>query len=185
MRRRDAERSKEMNVLESLSKNEIKELLNKGWMTHDAMWFASCFQQLGIEKANELNLSAIALASIIEAKRIRNALGMKGQAIDSFDKMLRFFEGAAALVIPAFMKVTFGSPEKNVIRWRWEDGECFAYKGLCQLGAIEQYHCGVIYRIVCWLRTLDIRFDVDPSIEGCLMHRTGECEGEFRFYFEK
>jgi hypothetical protein len=174
-----------MNEIENLTKNELKELLNKGWMTHDAMWFASAFQQLGIEKANELNLSAIALASIIEAKRIRNALGMKGQAIDTFDKTLQFFEGAAALVIPKFMKVSFGSPEKNVIWWRWEDGQCFAYKGLCQLGAIERYQCGVIYRIVCWLRTLDIQFDVEPAIDGCLMHQTGKCEGRFRFHFEE
>ena len=59
------------------------------------------------------------------------------------------------------------------------------YKGLCQLGAIEKYQCGVIHRIVCWLRTLDIRFEQDPPIKGCLMHETGRCEGEFRFCFDE
>ena len=33
-----------------LEKNELKELLNKNWMTHDAMWFYNCLQECGIEK---------------------------------------------------------------------------------------------------------------------------------------
>lgn len=33
-----------------LQKNELKELLNKGWMTHDAMWFYNCLQEFGIER---------------------------------------------------------------------------------------------------------------------------------------
>jgi len=28
-----------------LEKKELKELLNKNWMTHDAMWFYNCLQE--------------------------------------------------------------------------------------------------------------------------------------------
>ena len=29
-----------MNLIDKLDKNELINLLNKGWMTHDAMWFS-------------------------------------------------------------------------------------------------------------------------------------------------
>jgi hypothetical protein len=32
----------------SLSKNQLKEIINKNWMTHDAMWFYNCLQEFGI-----------------------------------------------------------------------------------------------------------------------------------------
>lgn len=41
-----------MNALERLEKKEIKEILSKGWITHDAMWFAHALKDLGIEKTN-------------------------------------------------------------------------------------------------------------------------------------
>jgi len=56
----------------SLSKNELKEILNKNWMTHDAMWFYNCLQEFGIEKTNKINKAAVrdmAAIEINESKR--------------------------------------------------------------------------------------------------------------------
>jgi hypothetical protein len=166
-------------ALELLSKKEIKELLSKGWITHDAMWFASTYQKLGIEKTNELNLSAVALMSAFEVGRIRKALRMQDVEIDTFEKLCRFFEQAMDLILPEFMQAEFAFPRANVIYWKWKTGQCFAYKGLKRIGAaaLEGYRCGVMYRIQCWLRELDIRFRMDPPVDGCLMHQTGRCEG--------
>jgi len=166
-----------MNALESISKKDIKELLSKGWMTHDAMWFAACYQQLGIVKTNELNLSAVALMSGFEVARIRKAIGMQDVEIDSFEKLCCFFERAMDLILPEFMQAEFGFPGKNVIRWKWKKDQCFAYKGLKRIGALDGYRCGVMYRIECWLRALNVRFRLDPPVEGCLMHHRGSCEG--------
>ena len=59
----------------SLSKNELKEILNKNWMTHDAMWFYNCLQEFGIEKTNKINKAAIRDMAAIEIKRIQKAVG--------------------------------------------------------------------------------------------------------------
>jgi hypothetical protein len=59
----------------SLSKNELKEILNKNWMTHDAMWFYNCLQEFGIEKTNKINKAAIRDMAVIEIKRIQKAVG--------------------------------------------------------------------------------------------------------------
>ena len=42
-----------------LPPDELKELLIKGWMTHDGMWFYHCLQECGIEKTNRINKAAI------------------------------------------------------------------------------------------------------------------------------
>jgi len=172
-----------MSALERISKKDLKELLNQGWMTHDAMWFVSCYQRFGIETTNELNLSAIALMSSIEVGRIRRAIGMDKVEIDTFEKMCRFVKEAMDLVLPEFMQAEFAFTAKNRMRWKWKEGQCFAYKGLKRIGALENYRCGVMYRIECWLRAMDIRYTIDPPVEGCLMHTRGSCEGEFRFFF--
>ena len=59
----------------SLSKNELKEILNKNWMTHDAMWFYNCLKECGIEKTNKINKAAIRDMAAIEIKRIQKAVG--------------------------------------------------------------------------------------------------------------
>ena len=51
-----------------------------------------------------------------------------------------------------------------------------------QIGAIDGYRCGVMYRIECWLEALGIRYSMDPRIDGCLMHEKGACEGEIRVF---
>lgn len=73
----------------SLSKNELKEILNKGWMTHDAMWFYHCLQECGIEKTNKINKATIRDMATIEINRLQKALGE--QNFDSFDKFKQFF----------------------------------------------------------------------------------------------
>lgn len=66
-----------MNGLASLEKNEIKELLSKGWITHDAMWFFHALQEVGIEKTNRINRAAAESMSLIEVARLKKALGFK------------------------------------------------------------------------------------------------------------
>jgi hypothetical protein len=59
-----------------LEKNELKELLNKGWMTHDAMWFLNCMKECGIEQTNKINKAAVRDMAAIEIKRHQKALGV-------------------------------------------------------------------------------------------------------------
>ena len=53
-----------MTLMEKLTRHEIKELLGKCWITHDAMWFAHSLFTHGIDEANRLNRAAIKSMSI-------------------------------------------------------------------------------------------------------------------------
>jgi len=173
-----------MGVLDGIEKTDIRDLLGKGWLTHDGLWFFHTCRELGIERANTLNLAAIKSLAPIEVERAKQILGMGQEKINDFDRLMDFLLAALELTLPdsVFRKSRFSSPSKDVLRWEWEKGQCFAYKGMKQIKAIDGYRCGVMYRIECWLEALGIRYSMHPRIDGCLMHETGACEGEIRVF---
>jgi hypothetical protein len=54
--------------MKTLEKDELKEILIKNWMTHDAMWFYHCLQECGINKTNKINKAAVRAMGIIDQK---------------------------------------------------------------------------------------------------------------------
>jgi Family of unknown function (DUF6125) len=174
-----------MGVLAGIEKTEIRDLLAKGWLTHDGMWFYQTCQEFGIEKANALNKAAIKSLAPIEIERTKRILGIDKGRFDTFDELMDFMLAALEVTLPdsVFKKINFSSPLKDRIHWDWESGQCFAYKGMKQIGAIDRYRCGVMYRIECWLEALGIKYSMHPRIDGCLMHEKGVCEGEIQVFF--
>ncbi len=175
-----------MSVLDRIEKAEIRNLLGKGWLTHDGMWFYHAWRELGIEQANALNRSAIKSLAPIEIDRAMRVLGVEKESLVEFDRFFDFLLKALELTLPDSVskKMQFSSSENN-LRWNWESGQCFAYKGMKQIGAIDGYRCGVIYRITCWLEALGLQCSMRPEIDGCLMHENGECEGEIQVFLNK
>ncbi|MEW6079088.1 MAG: DUF6125 family protein [Thermodesulfobacteriota bacterium] len=168
-----------MNGLESLEKNDIKELLSKGWITHDAMWFLHSLKEVGMEKTNRINRLAVESMAAIEVARLKKALGFEKETVTSFDDLVEFLSRAMDLVLARFMRFKVDTPARNVIHWEMEKDACFAYKGISGMGVIDQYHCGVLYRIENWLRGLGVAYEMRPPVTNCLMHATGECKGDF------
>jgi hypothetical protein len=164
-----------------LGKHELKELLNKNWMTHDAMWFRNCLQEFGIEKTNQLNKAAIRDMSAMEIKRIQKAVG--AAQINTFDEFKRFFDIAMEIATGKFMKYKYSMPAKNWLHGEWES--CFAYEGMKALGVSDRYECGLLFRINTWLTTLGIKYEIEPKLTGCMMHTAGKCVWDYRFFFEK
>lgn len=171
-----------MSSSTELNKENIIDLLNRCWMTHDGMWFYHCLREFGIAKANEMNKSAIKSLAPLEIDRIKKALGIE-KRIENFQEFKKIFMSASNLFIPAFMNVTLTFPKENFLHWEFVPGNCFAYKGIKRIGAIDQYECGVIYRLQCWFDSLEIKYDVKPRIRHCMMLDNGKCAGEFEFNF--
>ncbi|MBU2489478.1 MAG: hypothetical protein KKA60_08815 [Proteobacteria bacterium] len=171
-----------MSTLESIGKEDLKELLNLGWMTHDGMWFYHCLKDLGLEATNRLNLSAVDSLALFEIPRMRKALGFEKERIETMAELEAFINGAFDLIMPRFMRFTHAFVPPNRMTWKWEDGQCFAYKGVRRLGVAEDYRCGVMRRIDRWFELLGVPF-TGPGVDRCLMHHTGSCGGEYVFHF--
>jgi hypothetical protein len=175
-----------VGVLNKIEKREIRDLLGKGWLTHDGMWFYHTYQELGIEKANTLNKAAIKSLAPIEIERIKKVLGIGGEKIGTFEELKDFMLEALEMVLPnsVFEKFRFRASSKDFLQWEWKSGECFAFKGMMQIGIIDGYRCGVMYRIECWLEALGIKYSINPKIDKCMMRETGVCLGEIRVIFD-
>lgn len=170
-----------MREAKNLLQKETVDLLNKCWMTHDGMWFFHCLQEFGIETTNIINKSAIKSLSSIEIIRVMKTLDCI-KPIEDFNEFKKFFEEAANLMIPDFMNVKFSYPDNSKMAWEFNQNKCFAYAGIKKLGVIEQYECGVLYRIKCWLDELGIKHIFIPEIGKCHMHVHGDCSGEIQLF---
>ncbi len=160
----------------------MKELLVKCWMTHDGMWFLNAYLILGMKQANRLNKAAIKSLAKIESARVRKALGKENEIVDSFDKVKDFIDNGFSVLKGDFMNFEYSFLEKNVMHW--EMRRCFAYEGINKLGKIDEYECGVLYRVMCWLDSLKVKHTMKPRVKGCLKASGGECVGDCIFEFD-
>jgi hypothetical protein len=172
-----------MNTVDRMTRDEIIELLNRSWMTHDGMWFYHCFQECGIETANRLNKAAIQSMAPMEIARMKQALGIAGDKIETFEAFRDFFAQAGKLCIPPFMNGTMDTSRENVLHWEFAPKNCFAYKGMKRIGAIDRYECGVIYRLACWFDAMGLTYKATPEITACRMLSGDTCGGDFVFDF--
>jgi hypothetical protein len=168
-----------MRTYVDLSRDELRDLLNRSWMTHDAMWFYNCVQAVGIEKTNPINRAAVRSMAQVEAKRIKKALGSGD--ISGFDDLISFIENGFQILRGEFMKFELSFPEKN--RMHLEVPRCFAYEGVKALGVIDGYECGIFDRACGWFEALGVSYEMRPAVRGCLMHAAGKCSVDFIFDF--
>ena len=91
-----------MSALKRFSKDALRDLLVTGWMTHDAMWFASSARLCGIERTNVVNRGAVKAMAEVEGQRLHKALA--AGPIDSFEELRRFLGDAFDLVRTPFIK---------------------------------------------------------------------------------
>jgi hypothetical protein len=171
-----------MKSTQDLTPKEITDLLHKGWMSHDGMWFYHCLREFGIEKANKLNKAAIQSLAPLEMKRLKKLLG--GERIETFEEFKHFLTGGFELLLADFMSARMSFPEKNVFHWEFVPQQCFAYKGMQNMGVIEDYECGVVYRVSCWIDSLGIQYTIDPPVGKCMMHAKGYCAGDFLLHLK-
>lgn len=170
-----------MDVLDNLSKHEIREFFSRGWITHDAMWYLHCVNSFGVEKTNEINKSAVKSMAEIEIKRIRKILGYDFEKVENWEQMKKIIIEIFSLVKADFMDLSIEFSEENVFRGGMKS--CFAYEGITKMGLADKYSCGIFVRLLSWFDGLGVKYKMDPDFQGCLMHQKGKCSIDFRFYF--
>ncbi|MFX1480229.1 MAG: DUF6125 family protein, partial [Promethearchaeota archaeon] len=170
-----------MTLFDILDKHQLKELLVKCWMTHDASWFFNCVKELDIDTANKLNKAAIKSLAAIEVQRIKIALGLENVKIETFNQLKNYINDAFSVIKGDFMNFDYTFPEKN--RLHWEMKKCFAFEGMKRFGLKGKYECGVLYRVSCWLDVLGIPHKIEPKFEECLLYSKEKCSGDITFYF--
>ena len=103
-----------MDLMEKLDKKEIREFFSKNWMTHDAMWFGSVMQELGAEKANEINKGAVKAMGGVEIKRILKLMGKpKDAVITTFEELKEIIDAIYTLNPPEGLQKKYDEEQQR------------------------------------------------------------------------
>ncbi len=172
-----------MRSFEDIGKEEIRDLLAKGWLTHDGAWFLSACNEYGVKEANRMNKAAIKTMVPFEVQRLKQIMACDSSQLTNAAEIAQFMEEGMRLILPesVLSKYHFNIESQNILQWEWEKDECFAYKGMSRAGVIDGYECGVMYRIECWFESLRLKFKSDIKLDSCQMHTKGYCRGRFIF----
>lgn len=83
-----------MSAIDQLSREKLLEIAKnfaKNWLAHDGLWFQAVEKAYGLERAIQLDAEAWGLFSPIEAKRIKEFLGLQdGGGLDALKTALDY-----------------------------------------------------------------------------------------------
>lgn len=168
-----------MKTYDEISKDEIRELLNANWITHDAMWFSNSVKINGVIDTNEINKKAARMMAKIEAKRLKEVLDTGNPK--SFQELKLFLLTSFEIIRGSFMKFELMFQDSGIFIMNVP--QCFAYIGVKRLGVIDHYDCGIVERILGWFDELEVSYRLQPDFGGCLKHSTGQCAFQFEITF--
>ncbi len=170
-----------MDPLQKLDKEQLRDLICRCWMTHDAMWVYHTLQAVGIEKMNSINKGACRSMAQLEALRLSKALGFTPEDARTRKGFQAMFGEMFALIKAGFMDAVTEFREDGSLYMAWN--RCFAYEGMVKLGVIKDYRCGIFDRVEGWFDAFGVKYEVDPKIDGCMMHTDGRCNRTYTFTF--
>ena len=166
--------------LQTLGQRQVRDLLLKNWMTHDALWYGEAILKLGMAEASPMNIRVCRALGRIECKRLMRMVGAVSP--EDMDQYRALFEVVRDIFVPDFMKLEIEYPghDTQVVKI----SECFAHKGMEKLGVLAEYECGIFERIEGWFDAMGLRYTRTPDLSRCLKYTEGACTVTVKFHFE-
>jgi Family of unknown function (DUF6125) len=154
----------------SLSSEMEKDLLVKGWMSHDARWFMAVTQHFGIDVANRMNQFVCREIGRVEMKRYMKILGLS--ASKDINEYLNLNKDAMSL---------YGH---GLTEYEMHLKRCFAYENIVKAGIKDQYECGILARIQGWIDAQGLEHELTPPLGKCMMVLGKECSYTIKLKFD-
>jgi hypothetical protein len=164
----------------AINQNQLKDMLLRNWLTHDALWYAEVAAKLGMAEASPMNLRVCRKLGRIEFKRLMNAADALPPK--NFTVYRELFELGKGVFVPEFIAIQIDYPGNSVQVFRVS--ECFAYNGMKKLGLLSEYECGIFERIEGWFDAMGLRYTRTPDLRRCLKFKGEECRITVQFHFE-
>ena len=147
-----------------LSFDTQKDLLIKGWMSHDARWFMAVAQRYGIHEANRLNQLVCRNIGEVEMKRFMKASHLS--APREIHEFLDIQRSAISLYGPDLVEFEIEILDKR--SYRMHLMRCFAHENILKAGIEDRYECGIFARIQGWIDALDLKHELQPPLGRCM-----------------
>jgi len=158
-------------MLSPLSFDTQKDLLVKGWMSHDARWFMAVTQHFGIDAANRLNQFVCREIGQVEMKRLMKSLVLSPPK--DINEYLNFKKEALSLYGPDLIDYEIKILDHQSYEMHLK--RCFAYENIVRAGIKDQYECGIFARIQGWIDAQGLDHKLAPPLGKCMMVLGKEC----------
>ena len=163
----------------SLSFEAEKDLLIKGWMSHDARWFMAVANHFGMGAANRLNRSVCRELGRVEMKRYMKILGLSPAT--NLDEYLTLKKAAFSLYGSGLAEYEIKTVDDHSYEVHMK--RCFSYENIVRAGIEDRCECGVFARIQGWIDAQGLQHELIPSLGRCMMVSGKECCYTFRLKF--
>jgi len=155
----------------SLSFEMEKDLLMKGWMSHDARWFMAVADRFGIDTASRLNQMVARELGRVEMKRFMKALTLSSP--QNMEEYLNIKKAALSLFGPDLIEYEIKILDHQSYAMQLK--RCFAYENIVKAGIKDQYECGILARIQGWIDAQGLEHELVPPLGKCMMVLGKEC----------
>ncbi len=164
----------------SLAPEAQKDLLIKGWMSHDARWFMAVAKQFGIEAANRLNQIVARELGQVEMKRFMKALNL------SIPKNMEEYLGIKRAAISMYGLDLIAYETKRLDSQSYEMflKRCFAHENIVRAGIKDQYECGIFARLQGWIDAMGLEHELLPPLGKCMKVFGKKCCYTVRLRFD-
>jgi len=164
---------------DSLSFEVEKDLLIKGWMSHDARWFMAVAKHFGMEAANRLNQSVCRELGQAEMKRFMKFLAL--QSPKDINDYLTLKKAVLSLYGSGLTEYKIKTLDDQTYEMHLK--RCFAYEHIIKAGIDDQYECGIFARCQGWIDALGYQHELIPPLGKCMMVLGKECRYRITLHF--
>jgi hypothetical protein len=166
-------------MLPHLSPETEKDLLIKGWMSHDARWFMAVAEHFGIDTANRLNQFVCRELGRVEFKRFMKALPLSvPQCIEDYLDLKKM-----ALTLYGPDLVEYEIEVIDTQSYKMDMKRCFAYENIVRAGIEKEYECGIFARLQGWIDALGLEHELTPPLGKCMKVLGKECSYKITLRF--
>jgi len=166
-------------MLSPLSFEMEKDLLIKGWMSHDARWFMAVTQHFGIDVANRMNQFVCKEIGRVEMKRYMKTLDLTQPR--NLEEYLTYNKAAFSLYGSGLAEYEIKILDNQSYEMHLK--RCFAYENIVRAGIKDQYECGILARIQGWIDAQGLKHELTPPLGKCMMVLGKECHYRITLHF--
>ena len=154
-----------------LSSEMEKDLLIKGWMSHDARWFMAVAEDFGINAANRLNQTVCRELGRVEMKRYTKTLALS--PAKNLQGYLTLKKAAISLYGPDLIEYEIKILDHHSYEMHLK--RCFAYENIVRAGIDDRCECGIFARLQGWIDAQGLEYEFAPALGKCMMVLGKEC----------
>ena len=167
-------------MLSRMSFDVQKDLLIKGWMSHDARWYMAVAEQFGIKASNRLNQMVARELGRVEIKRFMKALSLSPSR--NMEEYLKLKKAALSMFGPDLVDYEIKILDHQSYEMHLK--RCFAHENIVRAGIKEEYECGIFSRLQGWIDAQGLEHELAPTLGKCMKVLGQKCSYTVRLRFD-